>query len=284
VSEDQQISIQGSYRELAQNTKLPLFALLFSHFWRADLPPITLKTRARSPAGAGLGGSSCLGIAIAAALSRAREILEHSPPLSEETLVRTVQDAEARLIHAPTGVQDYWGGIRGRVNVLMFHFGETTVDTYSPDSIRGLEDELILCYSGKSRASAINNWEIFKRLFDGDKELLRIFNQIGEMSLACAEAVRAHNLSEIISTSHLEWELRTKLWPAIETVETKAITKAALNCGARFTRVCGAGGGGVMAVFAPKDVRREVELAMTKAGGTILGGGIASSGLVIRHG
>ncbi len=284
ISEDLKLNVTGSYKEIVENPVLPLFSLLLKHFWNEKLPPLTIKTFARSPAGAGLGGSSCLGIAIGAALSRARELLLSYPPIDESHLVRTVQDIEARLIHAPTGVQDYWGGIRGRVNVLKFNFGETLVETFHPSHIKGLEDELILCYSGKSRASAINNWEIFKRIFDGDKSLLKIFNEIGELSSACAKAVTEKNLSEIIRTSQAEWELRTKLWPNIETAETKAITKAATTNGARFTRVCGAGGGGVMAVFSPPSRRQEVEEAMRRAGGTILDGGIAHSGLMINHG
>jgi D-glycero-alpha-D-manno-heptose-7-phosphate kinase len=281
ISQDQNVSFSGSFERAVACKELPLFGLLLSAMWRAELPALTITTAAKSPAGAGLGGSSCLGIAVAAALWRARQITEGVEPLSEDELVRTVQDVEARLIHAPTGVQDYWGGVRGRVNILTFPYGRTKVETYAPESVAGLSEELIVCYSGRSRQSAINNWEIFKRLFDGDKALLSIFNEIGAASEQCAHAIREGNLAKALFVSHHEWQLRKRLWPNIETAETRRLDDAAKQAGARFSRVCGAGGGGVMAVFAPADARTSVEAALREQGGIVLNATIARQGLTV---
>ncbi len=280
-SQDQGIVFSGTFAAACATRELPLIGLLLKAFWKEGLPKLTITTSAKSPAGAGLGGSSCLGVAIAGALWRARQQAEGAKDISEEDLIRTVQDVEARLIHAPTGVQDYWGGMRGRVNILRFPFGKVEVETLAPSRLKGLTDELLLCYSGKSRASAINNWEIFKRLFDGDKALLAIFNDIGSTAEQCGMAVHDGDLGKALFLSQKEWALRLKLWPNIETVETKKLDQAAKAAGARFTRVCGAGGGGVMAVFAPKSQREAVSSAMTAAGGVILPAEVAESGLTI---
>lgn len=280
-SKDQALDVRGDFAALTATTELPLLGLLTKAIWRSDLPKISIETSARSPAGGGLGGSSCLGVTVAGALWRMRsEVTGESTP-TEDALVRIVQDVEARLIRAPTGVQDYWGGMRGNVNLLTFPFGSTKVETLPPEKVRGLEEELILCYSGKSRASAINNWEIFKRLFDGDKGLLAIFNEIGALAEDCAAAAQAGNFGRMIELSMQEWELRIKLWPNIETVETKNLDQAAKASGARFSRVCGAGGGGVMAVFAPKERKKSVAEALRAAGGTILDAGVAHYGLEV---
>lgn len=282
-SRDQSASFTGDWQATCATRELPLVGLLISALWRPDLPALKIITTAKSPAGAGLGGSSCLGITIAGALWRARRLLDpKTPDLSDDDLVRTVQDVEARLIHAPTGVQDYWGGLRGRVNILTFPFGRTQVETLAPSKLAGLTSELIICYSGKSRASAINNWEIFKRLFDGDKDLLAIFNQIGAAAERCGDAVRRGDLAEAIALSEEEWKLRLKLWPAIETAETKRLDAAAKQAGGRFSRVCGAGGGGVMAVFAPPAKRAAVVAALTEAGGRVLDATVSETGLVVE--
>lgn len=280
-SQDQGVVFSGDFAATCQTRELPLIGLLLKAFWKDSLPKLTITTSAKSPAGAGLGGSSCLGVAVAGALWKARQQVEGVKDLSEDELIRTVQDVEARLIHAPTGVQDYWGGMRGRVNILSFPFGRVDVETLAPAKLKGLTDELLLCYSGKSRASAINNWEIFKRLFDGDKELLRIFNDIGSTAEQCGMAVKEGDLGKALFLSQKEWALRLKLWPNIETLETKKLDAAAKGAGARFTRVCGAGGGGVMAVFAPKAARDAVIKAMTTAGGVILPAEVAESGLTL---
>ncbi len=280
-SQDQGSVFSGNFAAACTSRELPLLGLLLKAFWREDLPRLTIVTSAKSPAGAGLGGSSCLGIAVGGALWKARQQAEGAPEISEDQLVRTVQDVEARLIAAPTGVQDYWGGLRGRVNILTFPFGRVDVETLPPSKLAGLTDELLLCYSGKSRASAINNWEIFKRLFDGDRELLAIFNDIGSAAEQVALAVREGDLGKALFLSQIEWDLRVKLWPNIETPETKRLDQAGRQAGARFTRVCGAGGGGVMAVFAPKAAREAVKKAMTAAGGAILAAEVATTGLTL---
>ena len=283
-SADQRVRVRGDFETVTKTKELPLLGLLLGAIWRSDLPPIEVKTSAKSPAGAGLGGSSCLGVTVAAALLKARAMLtgeNKGEAPGEEALIRIVQDVEARLIKAPTGVQDYWGGMRGRVNVLRFPYGGTVCRTLGPATVAGLADELICCFSGKSRQSAINNWEIFKRLFDGDERLLATFNEIGATAEACAQAVEAGDFSRALALSEAEWKLRTTLWPHIETVETKAQTAAAKAAGARFSRVCGAGGGGVMAVFAPKAARRKVCEALVAAGGTVLDAGVADYGLEV---
>lgn len=276
-------SFRGGFAETCHNSELPLFGLLLAAIWKPEYPPLNIETHALSPAGAGLGGSSCLGIALAAALLHARFVLDGSPIPGEHDLVRLVRDVESRLIHAPAGVQDYWGGVRGRVNILRFPPGRVEVETKPASTVGGLEQELLLCYSGHQRASAINNWEIFKRLFDRDLALLAIFQEIGDLAEACAKAVEQGDLGELLRLSAAEWQLRTKLWPNIQTPATMRLDTAARQAGASFSRVCGAGGGGVMAVFAPPSHRAKVASALAAAGGQVLDAGVATEGLVVNR-
>ena len=282
ISLDQETAIKGDFATVVGNHELPLLGLLLGAFWSAQRAPLTIKTNAMSPAGAGLGGSSCLGIAVAGALQKQRELHGLTPLLGEADLIRVVQDAEAKLIHAPTGVQDYWGGIRGGVNILRFPFGKVEVETLPAAQLPGLTDELILCYSGKSRASALNNWEIFKRLFDKDPELLAAFEILGATAEDCAAAVTAGDLRQTLRLSQQEWRQRIAMWPSIETEETRRIDLAARRAGAEFSRVCGAGGGGVMAVFAPPQQHQAVKKAMEQVGGRILDATVAASGLSLE--
>ena len=48
--------------------------------------------------------------------------------------------------------------------------------------------------------------------------------------------------------SYEEWRLRCELWPGVETDYTKRVDTDASSAGASFTKVCGAGGGGVMLI------------------------------------
>ena len=283
ISEDQNLSDSGDFASMAASTKLGLLGILLAAVWNKNLAPIRLTTNAKSPAGAGLGGSSCLAVTTLKALWAAKErITGEKQDIREDRLVRTAQDIESVVIHAPTGIQDYWGAVRGGINVIRYPFGNTTVTTY-PGSVWDNQGfKLICCYSGKSRASAINNWEIFKRIYDGDKGLIGRMKEIGEMADQCAVGVETRAWNTVVEASQKEWQLRCQLWPAIETSETKAIDVAAKKAGAAFTRVCGAGGGGVMAVFSPQDRVQSVCQAMTAVGGQVLDVDIGGPGLTLK--
>jgi len=282
VSTDQNLNDSGSFEDICASKTLGLLGLLLSAVWTPKLPPITLTTKALSPAGAGLGGSSCLSVTVLKALCTARKLLDPSfLELDEEQLVRTAQDVESVIIHAPTGVQDYWGAIRGGINILRFPFGATLVETFQKPLWRDQDFKLICVYSGKSRASALNNWEIFKRIYDGDKALLSQMAKIGEAGDLCAEALHNNRWDQLIEASRCDWNIRRNLWPSIETPETKAIDTAALKAGALFTRVCGAGGGGVMAIFSPIARADDVCSNVTAAGGQVLNVNVGVDGLRI---
>lgn len=279
-SRDLELSESGSFAELVNSSKLPLFALMLKAYWDEGLPAITISSIAKSPAGAGLGGSSCLAVTMGAALWKKKLGQNGSELFDERLLVQTAQDVEARLIASPTGCQDYWGAVRGGVNVIEFPFGGTQVTTFDTSGVGAeLNERLIVCYSGKSRDSAINNWEIYKRIFDGDKNLLARFNEIGSLAVKCGEALKLGHVERALTHSMEEWELRKKLWPNIETVETKEIDEVAKKAGAQFSRVCGAGGGGVMAIIVSKENRQKVCDALESTCGTVLDATIADQGL-----
>ena len=112
------------------------------------------------------------------------------------------------------------------------------------DNLANLNDLVTIVYSGASRQSAINNWDIFKRFYDGPSKLRSTIEKIGAISAQCAEAVEKNCWTTALEASEREWKLRCQLWPKIETTVTTEIDRLARKNGAIFSRVCGAGGGG----------------------------------------
>ena len=268
LSADFSKSVKGSFEDVVNSRELPLISYFLKHYWSSQWQGLRITTVAGSPPGAGLGGSSALAIALSAALVEARHQLHGVSKPDEHTLVATARDLEARIIFAPTGVQDYWGALRGGLNELCFLPGLTEVHTHREGvCFEELERELIVCYSGQSRASAINNWEIFKKLFDGDQQTHSSLQSIADCARTCARELRLGQLQNASEASRQEWDIRCGLWPGVETEVTKAISKNALSAGANLVRVCGAGGGGVMAILVDPSKRQKVlqSLALTDA-------------------
>ncbi|MBF0441172.1 MAG: hypothetical protein HQK54_04645 [Oligoflexales bacterium] len=283
TSEDQRINISGDYQTICSLESLPWSALLFDTVWQSDFPPISIVMNADSPAGAGLGGSSCLGVAILGALLKARSQIDPSYlPLDEQDFVSMVKDLETKLIKVPTGCQDYWAAVRGGLNIIRFPPGRTHVQTKKTSSLGSLSEELILCNSGSSRPSSLNNWEIFKSAFEGSTHVLDMLEKIGEKTEEIIESINKEDLSNILKISMEEWALRKELWPKIMTEKTLKLEEIALRAGAKAVRVCGAGGGGVMAIFADLDRKEEVSRALIEGGGDILDTTMTDAGLCIE--
>ncbi|MFK7824025.1 MAG: hypothetical protein AB8G05_07710 [Oligoflexales bacterium] len=279
---DQGFELELSYQELCANRSLPLVTMLLSAFWRQDLPALEIQLQADSPKGAGLGGSSSLAISIASALVKARHMLNDEPFMNEYQLVQTVQNLEAKLLQMPAGCQDHWGAVRGGLNYLHFPFEGVFVETFPLSEFEGLDDELILCFCGKSRFSGMNNWELFKQFGDGDTKVRKIFSEIGGLAAEAYQSILKRDWQGLLQYSRQDWELRKILCPGIETEETKHLDQVALEHGAYFSRVCGAGGGGVMAVFSPKEKREGIVHALNAKGGTVLEGSICDKGVRVE--
>ncbi|MGE0173897.1 MAG: hypothetical protein AB7T49_13965 [Oligoflexales bacterium] len=283
-SVDQGSGFTGDWQALMKSQTLPLATLVLKHIWNQKLPPLKIVMEGKSPKGAGIGGSSALAIALFRALEAVKRELAGGDFLPESELVRTVQDIETRLIWSPTGCQDYWGAVRGRVNILNYEPGLVRVTTVNPAQLENLEARLILCYSGKSRDSSLNNWAIFRRVFDGDKQIVQSLNNIGELAEKAAASVLKGDWDSLVSCSKEEWQLRKQLWPDIATPETEKIDSLSKSFGATFSRVCGAGGGGVVAVFCDPAKKDTIAKSLAEHSIQVLSTGIARSGLEISYG
>lgn len=252
---------------------LPLLERLVASFE----PPrgLELRTEATAPAGAGLGGSSTLAVATAAALARwcgAR--------LGPERLLRRVMNLEAVELGVPTGAQDYLAAIHGGLSA--YH--------HTADGIRrerlplppGLERRLVLAYTGQPRRSGLSNWEMFRRFFDGDRVTVRRMGEIARIARELAAALHEADLDRVGRLIGEEGRLRYRLAPGVATPALLRCDRAARAAGAAGVKVCGAGGGGCLVAFAREGRRDAVAAALGAAGARVLPSRIARRGLVVE--
>jgi D-glycero-alpha-D-manno-heptose-7-phosphate kinase len=211
------------------------------------------------PAGSGLGGSSALAVAIAAAASRAA-----GRPLEGEALVALVRDAEAQAIGVPTGVQDYWAAVRGGVLCLGLVPGGPRAERLLTDPGR-VEESLLLVDAGATRFSGINNWEVFKKRIDGDASVTKALGEIAALATRVREALESRRYAAVAGLMAEEWEARRRLAPGVTSPEIDRIAAAARSVGGA-AKVCGAGGGGVVAVWVDPGARRAAADALDAAG------------------
>jgi len=225
---------------------------------------VRVSTQSRVPAGSGLGGSSALAVAVAAAAARAV-----GRDLDSEGLWPIVRDAEAQCIGVPTGIQDYLAAIHGGVLGVRLEPGAVRVDRLSADPA-AVEESLLLVDAGATRFSGINNWDVFKGQIDGDAGVREALAAIVGVAGEARRAFEAGRLDEIAALIAREWQARKLLAPGVSTPEIDRIAAVAEAAGGA-AKVCGAGGGGMVAVWArpgPRDggSRERARGALREAG------------------
>jgi D-glycero-alpha-D-manno-heptose-7-phosphate kinase len=242
--------------------RLPLLALLVRHF--APRGGFTLTTDSEAPAGAGIGGSSAMAVAICAALDRLT-----GARMSREELIHISRDIEAIVIRVPTGTQDHYPPAFGGASAILLEAGGERREALRVN-LAELERRLVLCYTGKPRQSGINNWRVFEAHINGDKRVFRNFEVITAVARAMRRALERGDWKETGCLMREEWAFRRKNLPTISTPTIDRIIRSACNAGGLGGKVCGAGGGGCVTLLIDPDARRRVEAAVQAAGGQLL--------------
>ena len=110
-----------------------------------------------------------------------------------------------------------------------------------------IDRRFLICYTGEPRLSGINNWEMFKRHINGDREKFEIFDRIRDAAEQMRDALLANDWCAVGEIMRAAYPNRKRLAPNITTPQMDAIVEKALANGAEGAKVCGAGGGGCIA-------------------------------------
>jgi D-glycero-alpha-D-manno-heptose-7-phosphate kinase len=261
------------WSELQGNHELKLLGRLLHHFRAGGL---RLQTRSESPVGAGIGGSSALNVAVCGALAA-----WCGAEMGDEKLLQVAMNVEAQAIDVPTGAQDYRPALYGGVSAV-----ELGVDGVRrvplPVDPRALEARIVLAYTGASRNSGINNWEVTKRHIDGDRSVFDRFERIRDIAVAMRDALCMGDWPEVGRQIAAEWENRKGLAPGVTTPEIERLIGVATAAGASAAKVCGAGGGGCMIVYAEPNRAPAVKAAISGAGARVIDYRVETEGLVVN--
>ena len=190
---------------------------------------------------------------------------------------------EAQVINVPTGAQDYRPAYYGGISAIEMGVGGITRVPLDVDA-RAIADRLVVAYSGISRQSGINNWQVMKRRIDGEASLIDHFEQICLVARAMRSALVAGNWREVGHQMNREWELRKRLAPRVTTPAIDNLIKQARSVGALGAKVCGAGGGGCIVTLAEPTEVVAVSSALSNGGATILPCDVDTNGLQITLG
>ena len=259
---------------LARRFRLPLLANLVKYF--KPRGGFVLTTDSEAPAGAGIGGSSAMAVAICAALDRMTRA-----GFGRADWIHISRDIEAIVIRVPTGTQDHYPPAFGGASVIHLEPGAERREPLRVN-LDELERRLVVCYTGKPRQSGINNWQVFQAHINGDRRVQRNFGVITSVALGMRAALERGRWEEAGRMMREEWSFRRRNLPTISTPTIDRIIAGARRAGALAGKVCGAGGGGCVTLLIEPGARRRVEAAIESAGGELLPMRIDRGGVRVR--
>jgi D-glycero-alpha-D-manno-heptose-7-phosphate kinase len=274
VSDDTGEQVEVALPSELNGDRLPLVARLVRHF---GARAVDVHTRSDSPVGAGIAGSSAMAVALAGALAAWTGRV-----LGEEELLTLVMNIEAQVIRVPTGVQDYRPALYGGISAVQL--GVTGVErvalTVEPED---LEQRIVVAYTGASRQSGINNWDVMMRRINGDRVARESFDGIRDAAAGVRLALDRSHWRDLAGHLNAEWEHRKRLAPTVTTPAIDALLERARAAGATAGKVCGAGGGGCLFCLTEPETRDNVAAALDAGGAQVLPFTIDRTGLIVNR-
>ena len=244
------------------------------------LPGCEMVTDCAAPAGAGTGGSSALTIAATAALTA----LKGERFSNRGALIEYAKRIETQAIHVPTGYQDYIAAVYGGASLIEYTAGGVKRSPLSSRFfLKELEKHLFLVYMGKPRFSGANNWELFRRYFDRDRGVNRFFHELRDNAAVMKEAFERESIRDIARGLEQDWKTRKRMLPAMTTPAIDRWIQEARRQGAMGARVCGAGGGGCLAMIIDPEQRMRLQALAESHGVRVLPAKIVHHGLQVKR-
>lgn len=255
------------------------FRLLREHvrYWK---PPFgfELRTRSESPVGGGLGGSSSLSITLLGAFSRWLD-----RKLSVDQAVLAASNIEAKVLHVPTGTQDYYPPLLGGLNLLHYSADGCRPEKFvSKAYFQDIEKHFVLVYTGKPHQSGLNNWEVLKDTIEKRGNAMTALGELKVVADEMVKVLKAGHWGSVKGLLNEEYTARVKLSSVFTGPEIERLKRVSLEAGAEAVKICGAGGGGCVMVWSPPEVKEGVIKQCQNAGFQVLPARPIEQGLVVE--
>lgn len=218
---------------------------------------IRMTYEADLPARSGLGTSSSFAVGMLEAFYALKEKYADKKKLSDDAIY-----LERTLCAEAGGIQDQIAAAFGGFNRIDFSKDGYTVNpvVMSRERKKELNDNLMLFFTGFSRFSSDIQKGTEKSMKEKTKELLEIYSLVDE-----AQKILSDNNADIDEFGKLldySWNLKRGISEGISTDSIDEQYKKAMDAGALGGKLLGAGGGGFLLFYVPKEKQKSVKNAL----------------------
>ena len=191
-------------------------------------------------------------------------------PFGEYEIAKIAYDIERVDLGQAGGKQDQYAATFGGVNFMEFKKDNTVLVNplrVKDKFLNELEFNLLLYYTDTSRFSS----DIIEEQADNVKQKksksIEAMHQLKKQSKRMKEAILRGELDKIGEILDFGWQQKKQMAAGISNPAIDGIYEAAIKAGATGGKISGAGGGGFMIFYCPKNTRYAVRKALTAIGG-----------------
>lgn len=209
------------------------------------------------PCRSGIGSSSAFTVGFLNALYALEGKMVGKRRLAAEAI-----HVEQNAIRENVGSQDQVAATFGGLNRIEFNGKEDFIVqaiTISPQRLSELQNHLLLFFTGFSRTAS----EIVTEQIHNTKDNAAELRAMREMVYEGTDILNGSgDILEFGKLLHESWKLKRTLSSRVTTSSIDRMYQTALDAGAVGGKLCGAGGGGFLLVFAPPRKRRLIQRAL----------------------
>lgn len=224
---------------------------------------VELVSIADVPSNCGLGTSSTFTVSLLGALfAYKREYLTLAQ------LAECACNIEINLLKEPIGKQDQYAAAFGGFNAYTFHKdGTVTVEPVKIDDgeFNELQNNIFLFYLNKNRSASDILKVQNKKTKDDNKDIVDRLKKIKEIGLYTRKILEKNKIDEFGMLLHEHWLIKKGLSNKVSDSYIDEAYDLAIKNGALGGKVIGAGGGGFLLFYCPKEKSKFLS-AMKKFG------------------
>lgn len=207
------------------------------------------------PACSGIGSSSSFAVGLLKGLNAMRGNFPNKREIANEAIF-----LERKLCKEYGGIQDQIAASFGGFNRIDFNKNGFSIRPIeiSSENKRRLSNNLLLAFTGFTRYATDVSMDQEKSISKSREYL----NEMKKITDEAEELLRTGNIDDFGRLLNRTWEYKKKLSDKISNSEIDRLYDIALNSGAYGAKIIGAGGGGFMLIYAPKENHSKIKNAL----------------------
>lgn len=249
--------------EMAYDGKLDLVKAAIRNMGGQGSTGFDMFLHSDAPPGSGLGSSSTLMVTLVGLMQRYKNL-----PLTDYEVSQLAYTIEREQMGIKGGMQDQYAATFGGFNFIEFERDRVVVNPLrvNREVVNELEHNLLLCYTGTTRASDRIIDDQIQRYENQNEDTLSGLRHQKRLAVQMKDALLKRRLSEFGELLNEAWEFKKKLSSKITNPQIDEVYETARKSGALGGKITGAGGGGYMLFYCRFEKKHRVAEAVRKLG------------------